>query len=62
MRGSRPSLVAGSAVDRRLVVACVVGTAEISRLAVGTARVWLLELVAFGCCLCSRLAAACARV
>ncbi|KAH9686718.1 SWIM-type domain-containing protein [Citrus sinensis] len=62
VRGSRPSLVAGSAVDRRLAAACAVGTAEISRLAVGTARVWLLELLAFGCWLCSRLAAGCARV
>ncbi|KAK9221718.1 hypothetical protein WN944_010147 [Citrus x changshan-huyou] len=28
------------------------------RLVVGTTRVWLLELLAFGCCLCSRLVAA----
>ncbi|KAK9179442.1 hypothetical protein WN943_028642 [Citrus x changshan-huyou] len=62
VRGSRPSLVAGSAVDRRLAATCAVGTAEISRLDVGTARVWLLELLAFGCYLCSRLAAGCARV
>ncbi|KAK9214006.1 hypothetical protein WN944_005992 [Citrus x changshan-huyou] len=61
VRQSRPSLVAGSARDRRLAAACAVGTAKIWRLAVGTARVWLLELLAFGCCLCSRLAA-CARV
>ena len=49
MRGSRPSLVAGSTVDRRLAVACAVGTAEISRLAAGIARVWLLLVLAFSC-------------
>ncbi|KAK9182180.1 hypothetical protein WN944_025323 [Citrus x changshan-huyou] len=58
VRRSRPRLVAGSARDRRLAAACAVGTAGISRLAVGTARVWLLELLAFGCCLCSLLVAA----
>ncbi|KAK9213895.1 hypothetical protein WN944_005881 [Citrus x changshan-huyou] len=62
VRRSRPRVVAGSARDRRLAAACAVGTAGISRLAVGTARVWLLELLAFGCCLCSLLAAACARL
>ncbi|KAK9231051.1 hypothetical protein WN943_021282 [Citrus x changshan-huyou] len=58
VRRSRPRLVVGSARDRRLAAACAVGTAGISRLAIGTARVWLLELLAFGCCLCSRLVAA----
>ena len=62
VRQSRPHLVAESARDRRLATACAVGTAGISHLVVGTTRVWLLELLAFGCCLCSRLAAACARV
>ncbi|KAK9177078.1 hypothetical protein WN944_029101 [Citrus x changshan-huyou] len=60
VRRSRLCLVAGSARDQRLAAGCAVGTAGISRLAVGTARVWLLLLLvesrvwlllvlAFGC-------------